>query len=194
MVDEGYREHGQIDFDRFDTLLDRLEEEHLTDPKLKSRLGVVSDRPWNWGERWSAVTPLMERYLAKLKNIRRVPYDRYEAELDRLTRRIPDLEERKAKREEARPWEQKRIDELVELAGQSQLWCTAFSVRQHEGQSLWAWNMRTDAGHHQVIFHDGEAIMFSGRSDEIVARLPAPEQRADSGMPSSQPARPPGPT
>jgi len=188
-VDEAYCDHGEIDFDRFRELMDKLEDEHMSDAKLKSRLGVVDNKPWDWGERWTALVPLMERYVNGLKNIRRVRYDRYEAELDRLTRLIPNLEERKARHEEARPWEHKRIDELVALAGQSELWHTAFSLRQHEGQSVWTWNMRTDAGHHQVIFHDGEAIMFKGRSDEIVARLPAPEQRPDSGVPSSAPAR-----
>lgn len=192
MIDEGYRKDGKIDIDRFNQLVDQLEEEHLAEAKLKSRLGNVSSKPWNWGDRWSALTPLMERYIAKLKNIRRVRYDRYEAELDKLTRLIPDLEQRKAGREEARPWEKKRIDQLVDLAGQSQLWYTGFSERQHDGQLLWAWNMRTNAGHHQVIFHDGEAIMFSGRTDEIVARIPAPEQRPDSGVPSHQPAQQPG--
>ena len=47
-------------------------------------------------------------------------------------------------------------------------------------------------GHHQAIFVDGEAIMFKGRTGEIVARMPAPESAPGSGVARYEPEGDPG--
>ena len=51
---------------------------------------------------------------------------------------------------------------------------------------------RRGEGHHQAIFVDGEAIMFKGHTDEIVARLAAPQAAPGSGVARNEPSREPG--
>ena len=192
MIDHNYRQGGKLDVDRFSDQLNRLEKEHLSNAKLSKRLGVRIDSSWNWGNRWEVAQALSAHYISAWRNVRRVAPDRYDIELDNLMPAIPDLAARKATREDTRSWEKKRIDQLIAAAGQSEIWYTAFSARELDGQQLWAWNLTTSTGHHYVVFHAGEALLFKGDTDAIVARVPAPEQREDSGVASNQPQQKPG--
>ena len=73
---------------------------------------------------------------------------------------------------------------------------TAFSDRLWNESRYWCWNFTTtpgkSGGRHGAIFVDGEIIVFTGRTDEIVARAPAPECAAGSAVTRNEPDRRPG--
>jgi hypothetical protein len=73
---------------------------------------------------------------------------------------------------------------------------TTFSTREHNGKKVWAWNFivgkTPGEGHHQAIFVDGEAIMFKGNTDTIVARMLAPECAPGSAVARNEPDKEPG--
>lgn len=197
LIDEAYEKgHGKLDNDKFAVTLDQLESEYLSNFKLSRRLSRSVDDSWTWGDRWLCAQILNARYIAGWQGVRRVPSAAYSATLDRLATGIPDLGARRQMREDARPWEKKAIDRLVAQASFSDIWYTAFGTREHNGRKVWCWNFtvgRTPGqGHHQVVFVDGEAIMFKGNSDEIVARMPTPEGVPGSGVARNEPQVEPG--
>jgi hypothetical protein len=128
--------------------------------------------------------------------VQHLPRADYEAALDKLAPRIPDLAARRQKWEDARPWEKNAIDRLVAQAFFSDIWYTAFSTREHNGRKVWCWNFTVGKipgkGHHQAIFVDGEAVMFESNTDKIVARRPAPECAPGSGVARNEPSGEPG--
>jgi hypothetical protein len=91
----------------------------------------------------------------------------FEQELDKLATVIPDLPARKQRAEENRPWQYKRVDEVMATAGQKLI--------RLGGIRRGVWHLTTDHGHHRVMFANREAILLLGDRDEIVARVPAPE-------------------
>jgi hypothetical protein len=91
----------------------------------------------------------------------------FEQELDKLATIIPDLPVRKQRAEENRPWQFKRIDELMATAGQKLI--------RLGGRRRGVWYITTNHGHHRVMFANQEAILLLGDRYEIVARVPAPE-------------------
>src|SRR5215831_10601841 len=196
-IDEAYEKGGgKLDTDKFGVMLDQLEREHLSNLKLSRRLSRSVDDSWTWGDRWQCAQILSARYIAGWRGVRRVPSAAYPAALDRLAAAIPDLAARRQMREDARPWEKKAIDRMVAQARYDYVWYTAFSTREYRGRKVWCWNFvvgRTPGqGHHQAIFVDGEAIMFKGGTDEIVARTPTPEGAPGSGVARNEPEQDPG--
>jgi hypothetical protein len=197
LIDEAYaKDGGTLDRSKFEEAFEKLEREHLSNEKLSRRLARSVDESWKWGDRWQCAQLLSARYIDGWQDVRRVPAAAYSAELDRLAAEIPDLAARRKMREDARPWEKKAIDRLVAQAGLSNIWYTGFSARAHNGKKLWCWNFTvgktSGQGHHQAIFVDGEAIMFRGTTEEIVARMPAPEAVPGSGVARNEPDREPG--
>jgi hypothetical protein len=201
LVDETYKIGGgdldiDIDIDRLDATLDQLEREHFSNSRLSRRLSLNVDDSWTWGDRWQCAQMLSARYISGWKDVRRVPPEAYPAALDKLAATVPDRAARRRMREDTRPWEKKAIDHLVAEAFYSDIWYTALGTRQHNGSTVWCWNFTVGKtpgqGHHQAIFVDGEAIMFEGQTDKIVARRPAPECAPGSGVASNAPDLEPG--
>jgi hypothetical protein len=187
---------GQIDTERFKAKIDQLERKHLTNLKLTLRTGWFVGNSWTWGDRWSSAQIMSARYIEKWWGVKRLPLVDYEATLDRLAARVPDLTVRRQKAEDARPWEKKIIDLLVAQAFFCDIWYTAFSAREYDGKKVWCWNFTVGKtpgqGHHQAIFVDGKAIMFKGDTDQIVAQRDAPEAAPGSGIIRSEPDMEPG--
>jgi hypothetical protein len=192
LVDDAYQNAGgKLDHSKFDSELKRLEKEHLSDEKLSKRLGQRVDGSWTWGNRWRVAQNLSYRYIKSWPSVRRVDPKVYEAELDKLMAVIPNLEVRKQARDNARPWEKKAIDRLAKSAGLDNVWYTTFSSRRHNGKTVWCWNFTVGTTHHHVVFDNGEAIMFKGGTDVVVARIPAPECAPDSSVRRNEPSHDP---
>jgi hypothetical protein len=197
LINEAYeKDGGNLDGKKFTEALDQLEHEQLSNSKLTRRLGRSVDDSWKWGDRWQCAQILSARYIAGWRGVQRVAAAAYPAALDKLAAGIPDLAARRQTREDARPWEKKTIDRLVAQAGLDGIWYTAFSAREHKGRKIWCWNFTVGKtpgqGHHQAIFADGEAIMFKGHTNEVVARMPAPEAAPESGVARNEPPGEPG--
>jgi hypothetical protein len=105
-----------------------------------------------------------------------VSAETFEQELDNLATVIPDLPARKLKAEENMPWQYRRIHEVVASSGQKLVLLTGIEREASAaGMTGELWHLRTDRGHHRVMFANREAIMLIGNRDEIVARVPAPD-------------------
>ena len=197
IIDEAYeREDGKFDATRFSTSFDELEREHLSDSKLSQRLDMDVDDSWTRAERWQIAQVMNAVYIGTWDNVRRLPLADYEQALDRIAADVPDLEKRREEYEAARPWEKRTIDRFVAQIGLDYVWYTAFSAKEYNGKTVWCWNFvvgRTlGEGHHHAIFVDGEAIIFKGDTDEIAARIPAPESASGSGVARNEPEQEPG--
>jgi hypothetical protein len=192
MVDDAYATAGgQLDTAKFEATIKQLEQKHLSNLKLTLRTGMIVGKSWTWGERWECAQFLSARYIQRWWGVKRLPLADYEAALDRLAARVPDLAARRQKAEDTRPWEKKTIDLLVAQAFFSDIWYTAFGTREYDGKKVWCWNFTVGKtpgqGHHQAIFVDGQAIMFKGNTDQIVAQRSAPEAAAGSGVARNEP-------
>lgn len=195
-IDEAYANGGNLDTDKFRAAVTQLERKHLSNLKLTWRTGWIVSNRWTWGERWESAQILSARYIDKWQSVQHLPLADYEAALDGIAARIPDLAVRRQNFEGTRPWEKNVIDLLVAQAFFSDIWYTVFSSREYDGKKVWCWNFTVGKtpgqGHHQAIFVDGKAIMFKGESDQIVAQRPAPESATGSGFTSNEPETEPG--
>jgi hypothetical protein len=197
IIDEAYkRDDGKLDAARFRAWLDELEREHLSDSKLCQRLDMDVDDSWTWEERWQIAQVMNAVYIGTWENVRRLPLADYKQALDRIVADIPDLKERLKEYEAARPWEKRIINQFAAQIDLDYVWYTTFTEREYNDRKVWCWNFvvgRTiGEGHHQAIFVDGEAIIFKGDTDEVVARLPAPESASGSGVARNEPEGQPG--
>jgi hypothetical protein len=196
LIDEAYASGGKLDTGKFNATVTQLERKHFSNLKLTWRTGWIVGNSWTWGERWQSAQILSARYIEKWQGVQHLPRADYEAALDRIAARIPDLAARRQKSEDARPWEKNVIDRLVAQAFLSDIWYTAFSTREYNGKTVWCWNFTVGKtpgqGHHQTIFVDGKAIMFKGNTDQIVAQRPTPEASPGSGVISNEPEIEPG--
>ncbi len=196
IVDEAYANGGKLDTSKFKATVDQLERKKFSNLKLTWRTGWIVGNNWTWGERWQCAQILSARYIEKWQGVRHLPRPDYEAALDRIAARIPDLAVRRQEAEGARPWEKNVIERLVAQAFLSDIWYTSFSTREYNGKKVWCWNFTVGKtpgqGHHQTIFVDGEAIMFKGNTDQVVARRPVPEASPGSGVVSNAPEMEPG--
>ena len=96
--------------------------------------------------------------------------------MERLAAIVPDLATRKQQAEENRPWQYKRIDDVVAHSGQQLMMVTGMErAVSAAGMSGELWHIVTDLGHHRVMFANHEAFMLQSERDEIIARVPAPE-------------------
>jgi hypothetical protein len=192
IIDEAYkRDGGKLDTDQFCRSLADLEREHLSDSKLSQRLDMIVDASWTWEERWQLVQVMNAVYIGSWENVRRLPLADYKQALDGIVARIPDLKERREEYEAAGPWEKRKIDRFIAQMGFDYVWYTTFSEKEYNGRKVWCWNFvigRTiGEGHHHAIFVDGEAIIFEGDTDKVVARIPAPESASISGVTRNEP-------
>jgi hypothetical protein len=107
-----------------------------------------------------------------------VSAETFEQALDNLATVIPDLPARKLKAEENKPWQYRRIHEVVASSGRKLVLLTGIEREASAaGMTGEVWHLRTDRGHHRVTFANGEATLLLGDRDEVVARVSAPEAR-----------------
>ena len=117
-------------------------------------------------------------WISTWPEVRWVTPEQYRQELERLAALVPDLAVRKQRAEENRPWQQKRIDDVVARSGQELLMLTGIErAASVAGMSGELWHIVTNRGHHRVILANREALMLQGERDEIIARVPAPEAK-----------------
>ncbi len=90
---------------------------------------------------------------------------------------LPDRAQRIAKAAANEPRYLKLIRALCQEAGQELANLTAIDPRhEYEGEFVHAYHFITNEGHHHMIEHDGEALMFRGHSTDEVCRIDAPPE------------------
>jgi hypothetical protein len=112
-------------------------------------------------------------------HVKLVSPEMFNAELDRLASVIPDLEARKKRAHENSPWQIRRIIEVSAAADQSFVRVNALGAIVHDGVGYPCWHITTDQGHHHVVFRDQLAILYRGKTEEVVARISASEATSD---------------
>jgi hypothetical protein len=96
------------------------------------------------------------------------------AAIKKITDTIPDKEQRINLALDTEPRYMKLIRSLCKKSGQELERITAGDpTHQHDGKGLLAWHFITNSGHHYMVDYKGEAIMFNGGSNEIIAKIPA---------------------
>jgi hypothetical protein len=192
-VERGRAECNAIENDKLQALIDRLETEQLSAGKLNARYRSRRANRWSWGDRWSAPIHSCAHYIDGWTNLRYVPDDQYDAEIDRLAARIPDLAAREKAHQEARAWEKKAIENLMRG---SKVYYTTFGIRTWNEKTVWCWNFTVmpgyAEGHRQAIFVDGEIIIFMGDTPEVIVHAPAPECVPGSTTSRNEPDQTPG--
>ncbi len=101
----------------------------------------------------------------------------YQENIADVAKAIPDREQRIQKAREAEPRYLKLIRALCQESGQTLDRVTAGDPsHQYQGDYVVAWHFRTHSGHHYMIEHNGQAMMFNGDSNEVVASIVAGEE------------------
>jgi hypothetical protein len=117
-------------------------------------------------------------WISAWPEVRWVTPEQYRQELDRLAAIVPDLAARKKRAEENRPWQHKRIDDVVARSGQELMMLTGIErAASAAGRTGELWHIVTNRGHHRVMFANHEALMLQSERDEIITRVPAPEAK-----------------
>ncbi len=98
-------------------------------------------------------------------------------EIQRRAKAIPDREARISAARNAEPRYMKLIRALCIAAGHElDRITTGDPTREYQGQRTMAWHFLTDRGHFHMLDIDGKALMFEGRTDNIVCEIEAPEE------------------
>ena len=170
-------------FDECCALLEPLGEKRL-EAFLKSELfGTNADRDFlnAHNERFYALTDVEDlialngAWLHKLPGLQVMNADQMRAEVERRAAALPDREERKRAALENEPRYMKLIRGLVARAGQKLVRVNAGDPNhQHNGKRTVAWHFSTDKGHHYMVDTDGQALMFDGTTENLVAQIDAP--------------------
>jgi hypothetical protein len=127
---------------------------------------------------WSQIAVANAAWISTWPEVRWVTPEQYRRELERLAALVPDLAARKLKAEENRPWQHKRIDDVVARSGQELMLLTGIErAASAAGLTGELWHIVTNRGHHRVMFANREALMLQSERDEIIARVPAPEAK-----------------
>jgi len=101
LIDEAYTNGGKLDTIKFKAAVDQLERKLFSNLRLSWRTGWIVGNNWTWGERWQCAQILSARYIEKWQGVRYLPRPEYEAALDRIAERIPDLAARRQESEGA---------------------------------------------------------------------------------------------
>ncbi len=78
--------------------------------------------------------------------------------------------ERLAKENESE--EEKKIEQILEKAGQELLFINGISPGEQDGQIVYEWHVTTSTGEHYVIFQDDKVLLFDGESHQVICEMP----------------------
>jgi hypothetical protein len=89
---------------------------------------------------------------------------------------LPDRNEREKEAErlskENESKEEKKIEEILEKAGQELLFINGISPGERDGQIVYEWHITTSTGDHYVIFQDDKVLLFNGDNHQIICEMP----------------------
>jgi hypothetical protein len=132
LIDEVYATGGRkLDTDKFEETFAQLERKQLSNLKLTWRIRRIVDNKWTRGDRWQSVQILSARYIKAWQGVLHLPHADYEAALDKIATRFPDIAARRQKWKDTRPWEKNLIDRFVSQIDLDYVWYTSFSPREY---------------------------------------------------------------
>lgn len=117
---------------------------------------------------------LNSKWLKSLPNLVAMTKAEMQAEVERRSSSLPDLQQRVANALANEPRYKKIIRALCREAGHTLSRVTAGDpTHKHNGISVLAWHFITDKGHHYMIDVGGKAMMFNGDSHAQLVAIDA---------------------
>jgi hypothetical protein len=116
------------------------------------------------------------QYIGNFNNIEIVDSDTWTLRMEDILKSLPDRDEREKEAErlakENESEEEKKIEEILEKAGQELLFVNGINPGERDGQIVYEWHVTTSTGDHYVIFQDDKVLLFDGDNHQIICEMP----------------------
>ena len=116
------------------------------------------------------------QYIGNFKNIEIVDPETWSLRMENIFKSLPDRNEREKEAErlakENESQEEKKIEEILEKAGQELLFINGINPGERDGQIIYEWHVTTSTGDHYVIFQDDKVLLFDGDNHQIIYEMP----------------------
>lgn len=116
------------------------------------------------------------QYIGSFKNIEIVDPDTWDLRMEDIFKSIPDRDEREKEAEilakENESDEEKKIEEILEKAGQELLFVNGINPGERDDRIVYEWHVTTSTGDHYVIFQDDKVLLFDGDNHQIICEMP----------------------
>ncbi len=114
--------------------------------------------------------------IGSFKNIEIVGPDTWPLRMEDIFKSLPDRNEREQEAErlakENESEEEKKIEEILEKAGQELLFINGINPGERDGQIVYEWHVTTSTGDHYVIFQDDKVLLYDGDSHRVICEMP----------------------
>jgi hypothetical protein len=116
------------------------------------------------------------QFIGNLKNIEIVDSETWTLQMEDIFKSLPDRNEREKEAErlakENESDEEKKIEKILEKAGQELLFINGINPGERNGQIVSEWHVTTSTGDHYVIFQDDKVLLFDGDNHRIIYEMP----------------------
>jgi hypothetical protein len=116
------------------------------------------------------------QYIGNFKNIEIIDSETWVNRMEDIFKSLPDRDEREkeakrlAKKNESD--EEKKIEQILEKAGQELLFINGINPGEWDGQIVYEWHVTTSTGDHYVIFQDDKVLLFNGGNHQVICEMP----------------------
>jgi hypothetical protein len=117
------------------------------------------------------------QYIGNFKNIEAVDSETWSPRMEDIFKSLPDRVEREKEAErmakENESEEEKKIEQILEKAGQELLFINGINPGERDGQIVYEWHVTTSTGDHYVIFQDDKVLLLDGDNHNLIYEMPA---------------------
>jgi len=116
------------------------------------------------------------QYIGSFKDTELVDSETWTLRMKDIFKSLPDRNEREKEAErlskENESKEEKKIEEILEKAGQELLFINGINPGEQDGQIVYEWHITTSTGDHYVIFQDDKVLLFDGDNHQVICEMP----------------------
>lgn len=116
------------------------------------------------------------QYIGSFNNIEIVDSETWDLRMEDIFKSLPDRDEREKEAErlakENESDEEKKIEEILEKAGQELLFVNGINPGEKDGQIVYEWHVTTSTGDHYVIFQDDKVLLYDGDNHQVICEMP----------------------
>lgn len=116
------------------------------------------------------------QYIGNFKNIEIIDSETWALRMEDIFKSLPHRDEREKEAErmakENESDEEKKIEEILEKAGQELLFINGINPGEREGQIVYEWHVTTSTGDHYVVFQDDKVLLFNGDNHQVICEMP----------------------
>lgn len=115
------------------------------------------------------------QYIGNFKNIETVDAGTWSSLMEDICKSLPDRAKREKEAErlakENESEEEKKIEEILEKAGQELLFINGINPGERDGQIVYEWHVTTSTGDHYVIIKDGKVLLLDEENHQIICEM-----------------------